>query len=87
MRDLREKDFAEAQANYYDQLKSDGTRWAVDMSMKALMQNTMFDENDKQEIFLGQRERITDLEDKLADKTEECRLLKIENQELRQNKK
>lgn len=87
MRDLRNKDFVEAQANYYDQLKSEGTRWAADMSMKALMQNTMFDENDKQEIFIGQREMIGDLQSKLDDKTEECRLLKIENQELAQNQK
>lgn len=83
MRDLREKDFKEAQTNYYDQLYSDGSRWAVDMSMKALAQNTMFDDNDKQEVLLGQREMILDLQEKLATKTEECRLLKIEMKEMR----
>lgn len=87
MRDLREKDFVEAQANYYDQLKSDGTLWAIDMSTKALMQNTMFDENDKQEIFMKQRDTILDLQGKLDDKTEECRLLKVENRELKSNGK
>ena len=87
MRDLREKDFKEAQANYYDQLKSDGTLWAVNMSTQALMQNTMFDENDKQEILMNQREMIQNLQSKLDDKTEECRLLKIENQELLQGKR
>ena len=87
MRDLREKDFAEAQANYYDQLKSDGTRWAVDMSMKAISQNAMFDENDKQDILVHQREMIDKLQGELDDKTEECRLLKIANLELSSNGK
>lgn len=85
MRDLREKDLKEAQSNYYDQLYSDGSRWAVEMSMRALAQNTMFDENDKQEIFIGQRELILSLQEQLADKTEECRLLKVENKELKES--
>ncbi len=30
MRDLREKDFDRAEADYYDQLKSEGSRWSAD---------------------------------------------------------
>lgn len=87
MRDLREKDFVEAEANYYDQLRSTGTLWAMDMSMKAIEQNAMFDENDKQEMFIEQRKLIQDLQAQLDDKTEECRLLGIENESLKQGKR
>lgn len=50
MRDLREKDFDKAEADYYDQLKSEGTRWAVEISQKAMLDHCIFDENDKKEI-------------------------------------
>lgn len=50
MRDLREKGIDGAEANYYDQLRSEGTRWAADMSMKAMWTNGHFDENDMLEI-------------------------------------
>ncbi len=36
MRDLREQDFDKAEADYYDQLRSAGTQWAADMSLKAI---------------------------------------------------
>ena len=77
MRDLRGKDFAEAQANYYDQLRSDGTLWAIEMSQKALLQNTLFDDNDRQEIFLQQRALVAELQARVDDLTEETRLLKL----------
>ena len=78
MKDLREKDFKDAEANYYDQLRSDGTLWAVEMSNRAIHQNAMFDENDRQEIFELQRKQIQDLQAKLDDTEEENRLLKVE---------
>lgn len=78
MRDLREKDFKEAEANYYDSLRSEGTLWAIDMSNKAILQNAMFDENDKNEMFNEQRALIQSLQAQLDDTLEENRNLKIE---------
>lgn len=83
MRDLREKDFKAAEANYYDQLRSAGTLWAIEMSNKAIKENAMFDENDQQEMFDNQRLLIQDLQKKLDDATEENRLLMIENNQLK----
>lgn len=85
MKDLREKDFKKAEANYYDQLSSDGTLWAINMSNKAIKQNGMFDENDKQEIFDIQRDLIQELQEKLDNTMEKNRFLIIENSELKQN--
>lgn len=79
MKDLRQKDIPKAEANYYDQLKSEGTLWAIEMSNKAILQNGMFDENDKQEIFDNQRELIQTLQKQLDDEQEKNRLLLIEN--------
>lgn len=82
MRDMRNKDFKEAEVNFYDMLRSPGTQWAADMSMKAILENTLFDENDRQEIFITQRELIQKLQKELDDATEETRLLKIKIREL-----
>lgn len=87
MKDLREKDFKEAEANYYDQLTSEGTLWAISMSNKAIKQNAMFDENDKQEILDIQRELIQDLNRKLDAEMEKSRLLLIENTTLKRGGK
>ncbi len=83
MRDLREKDFKQAEANYYDQLRSEGTQWAADMSLKAIKANTFFDENDKEEIFQIQREMIQKLQAQVDDLTEEKRQLIIQIDALR----
>lgn len=83
MRDLREKDFTQAEANYYDQLRSEGTQWAADMSFKAIKANSFFDENDKEEIFQVQREMIQKLQQQLDDLMEEKRLLVIEMDAMR----
>ncbi|MPL95067.1 hypothetical protein SDC9_41230 [bioreactor metagenome] len=75
MRDLREKDFKRAEADYYDQLRSEGSQWAMDMSFKALRANTFFDENDKDELFDIQREKIHGLQSQVDDLLEEKRQL------------
>ena len=77
MREMREKGFDEIAVNYYNQLRSEGTQWAADMSLKAMMQNTMFDENDKQEILEYQRQKLIELQKEVDDLKEENRLLKI----------
>ena len=82
MRDLREKDFDKAEADYYDQLKSVGTRWAVEISQKAMLDHCIFDENDKKEIYETQLKMIDELNQELDDKKEEIRLLLIKIDEL-----
>ena len=83
MRDLREKDFDKAEADYYDQLRSPGTRWAVDMSITSIKQNGMFDENDKKEVYEMQLDLIDSLNQQLDDAKEKIRLLTKENDMLR----
>ena len=78
MKKLNEQGFAEAEANYYDQLLSDGTQWAINESFKALQQNSFFDENDKQEIFLTQKKLLSDLQEQVDKLTEENRQLRVE---------
>ena len=82
MRDLREKDFDKAEADYYDQLKSKGTRWAVEISQKAMLDHCIFDENDKKEIYETQLKLIDELNQELDKKKEEIRLLLIKIDEL-----
>lgn len=77
MKKLNEQGFAEAEANYYDQLLGQGTQWAINESFKALQQNSFFDENDKQEIFLTQKKLIEDLQKQVDKVTEENRRLRV----------
>ena len=84
MKDMREKDIAGAEANFYDQLRSPGTQWAADMSFKAIKENAFFDENDMQEIFDIQRELIDKFQKESDDAKEKYRLSLIENQRLKE---
>lgn len=77
MRDLREKDFGDAEENYYEQLRSVSSQWAADMSFKAIQANGFFDENDKEEIFESQRQMLTTLQFEKDDLEEENRQLKL----------
>lgn len=83
MKHMREIDIPKAEANYYDQLRSEGTQWAANMSMKALKENGFFDENDYKDIMENQYKMIQDLQAELDDVKEENRLLLIENDELK----
>lgn len=83
MRDLREKDFDRAEADYYDQLKSEGSRWAAEVSMNAIQKNTFFDENDMREIDGIKRQMVVDLQEKVDDLMEEKRQLLVEIQKLK----
>jgi hypothetical protein len=83
MRDLREKDFDRAEADYYDQLKSEGSRWAAEVSMNAIQKNTFFDENDMREIDGIKRQMVIDLQEKVDDLMEEKRQLLVEIQRLK----
>ena len=83
MKDLREKDFKKAEANFYDQLRSEGTQWAANMSLQAIKENTFFDENDQQEVFNIQRDLITKLQAESDDYKEKYRLALIQIDELK----
>lgn len=83
MKDLREKDFDKAEADYYDQLKSEGTRWAINLSMDAIQQNAYFDENDYNDIANIRRELVNKLQSEVDDLMEEKRRLLIEVEKLK----
>lgn len=87
MRDLREKDFDKAEADYYDQLRGEGSQWAASVSQKALLDHCLFDENDKREIYETQLKLIERLNKELDDKKEQLRLLLIENEDLKKESK
>lgn len=75
---LRTLNIKKAEADYYDQLRSEGTQWAIDMSHKSVLANALFDENDKQEIFTKQREKLIKIQQLLDDETEKSRQLQVE---------
>lgn len=83
MKELREKDFDRAETDYYDQLKSAGTRWAAEVSMQAIQKNTFFDESDINEIKDIRRELVSTLQEQVDDLMEEKRKLLIEMQKLK----
>lgn len=83
-RNLREMDIPNAEENYYDQLRSDGTLWAIDMSIKAIQGNALFDENDKQEIYETNLKLVNKLQADLDDITEKNRLMQVELDRLNQ---
>lgn len=82
MRDLRAKGFDKAEADYYDQLRGEGTQWAISISQKALLDHCLFDENDKKEVYETQLKLINDLYKELDDKKEQVRQLLISNDAL-----
>ena len=76
-KELRLKNFDEAEANYYKQLQSEGSAWAVNQSMQAIKKNSFFDESDQKEIVDIQRELIEKKDKALDDALEENRLLYV----------
>lgn len=75
MRDLREKNFEDAEEDYYNQLRSAGTQWAADMSAKAIMTNASFDENDRLDIQNKRNDLIKKLYQEVDDLKEKNRVL------------
>lgn len=75
MRDLRERDFDRAEADYYDQLRGEGTQWAISVSQKAILDHCLFDENDRKEVYETQLKLINDLYKEVDDKKEQIRQL------------
>lgn len=87
MKDLRQKNFKEAEENFYNQLRSEGSQWAIDMSNKSIKENAMFDENDKEEILQIQRDLLQEKTNALEDLEEKYRLLQIELEEMKKKRK
>lgn len=83
MRDLRSKNFDKAEADYYDQLKSAGTRWAVNMSITSIVQNGIFDENEKKEVYEMQLNLIDKLNQELDECKEKIRILLLQIDQLK----
>ena len=77
-KELRLKNFDEAEANYYNQLQSTGSAWAVNQSMQAIKKNSFFDESDQKEIVDIQRDLICKKDKQLDDTLEENRLLYVD---------
>ena len=83
MKKLRNLDFDKAETDFYDQLKSKGTQWAVDMSYKSISENAYFDENDWRDIGNYRIELVQTLQSENDDLKEEKRKLHAEIQKLR----
>lgn len=83
MRDLRNKNFERAEADYYDQLRGPGTQWAISISQKAMLDHCLFDENDKKEVYETQIKLVDDLYKELDSKKEQLRQLLIVNDNLK----
>ena len=77
LRDMRDKDIDGSAVNFYDMLQSQGTRWATEMSMRAMRENCMFDDNDTHEIISNQREMIQKLQKQVDDLSEKNRILMV----------
>ena len=84
MKKLRNLDFDKAETDFYDQLKSKGTQWAIDMSYKALSENAYFDENDWRDIGNTRIELVQKLQAENDDLKEEKRQLHAEIQNLKE---
>lgn len=72
---LRELDFKRAEADYYDQLKGEGTMWGIQMSTEAILKNTFFDADDLNDIKNIRREMVQSLQSQVDDLTEDKRKL------------
>lgn len=84
MKRMLELEFDDIEANYYDQLQGAGTKWAAEMSQKTIVENGLFDEADRQEIFVKQRELIRNLTAERDQLKEENRLMKVQAKKFKQ---
>lgn len=84
MRDMREKDLKEVEANFYDQLRSPASRWATDISMQSMLENIHLDENDLNDIIEDQRSMLHDIQNENDDLKEEKRIAQLEINDLKE---
>ena len=84
MRDMREKDIHEAEVNFYNQLQSEASKWATNISMQSMMDNIQLGENDVNEIIEEQRKLLLDYQNENDILKEEKRLLKVGEQKMQE---
>lgn len=77
MRDMRDKDIKESEVNFYNQLQSEASRWAVNVSLQSMLDNIQLGENDINDIIEDQRSMLLRLQDENDNLKEERRLLKV----------
>lgn len=75
---LRDLNFEDAEIDYYSQKMCYAMERMAGMSTKAIQENLLFDENDIQEMFLIQREKIQNQEKEILNLEEEVRRAHIE---------
>lgn len=75
MKNLRELGFEDAEADYYDELKSYGMQKASEASTIAIMGQLRLDENDYTSVIANQREMVQKMTQELDDLKEENRVL------------
>jgi hypothetical protein len=73
MKELRELNFREAEANYYDQMKAIGMQRVSDISAKSIWEQLQFDENDYTVMIKEQKDLIAQLYKQLDELKEEVR--------------
>lgn len=78
MKNLRELDFERAEHDYYDSCKSYGMKVSADIGNQSILDIIRFDDNDANNIFKLQREKIQELQDKELEYKEEIRKLTCE---------
>ena len=83
VKELKEINLRSAELNAYDIDTAQGMQQVADISAKAIAKQLDFDENDYADIIKSQRSMIEDLQKKVDEHSEEYRLLKRENQDLK----
>jgi hypothetical protein len=87
MKEMVSGGFESAKVNLFDINTSQAMKQIADLSNRSIMDQLTWDANDYTEIIKEQRQRILDTDSKLAEITEENRLLKNKLSELEQVKK
>ena len=87
MKNLRELGFDKAEHDYYDMAKAYGMKFSADISNNSIIEILRFDDNDKNNIFKIQREKLQDLQEKELEYKGEIRRLICENVEKEKNNK
>lgn len=83
VKELKEMNLREQEVNAFDVDTADGMQQVANASMRAILSEIALDENDYTEMIGTQREQLVDLQNKLEAAEEESRILKRENNDLK----
>lgn len=81
MREMRDKNIKGCEVNFYNQLQSENTRWASNISVQSMMENCHFDDTDVGDIIDEQRKLLMETQTELDHLKEEARVWKSEKEE------